>query len=276
MCTRVQYRTGRLRFDNSTLVRGLPISLSPHARTLSDTAEDARPCVLRSLAAVIALAGLLGAAGCGTTGSASTGGTSGGGSGTPGSNPPPTPGVLTPSSSTVSFGNVEVGTSTSQLVTLQNTGSSNVVISSVSVTGAGLSASGGTSVTLTPGNSVTVSVNFSPAAAGAVQGSLSVSSNASNSLVQVAVSGTGFVQVVQHVVNLSWQPSTSTVIGYYVYRGASADSLAKLSTAVDSNTNYADNTVASGQTYVYAVSSVDSSYVESSKSAPITVSIPSQ
>jgi hypothetical protein len=183
--------------------------------------------------------------------------------------------VLSASSTSVAFGNVAVGTSTAQLVTLTNTGSSNVSISSVSVTGSGLSVSGGSNVTLTPNQSVTISVNFSPATEGQVQGNLSVASNASNSLLQIGVSGTGFVQSVQHIVNLTWQPSTSTVVGYFVYRGTPQDvNFSKLNTSPNQSTSYADNTVTSGLTYLYSVTSVDSSNVESSPSNQITVTIP--
>jgi len=226
--------------------------------------------------ATVALAGLLGAAGCGLAGSpnaTSGGGSSGGGGSTPGANT--SPGVLTPGSSTVSFGNVTVGTSTSQPLLLTDTGSSNVTISSVSVTGSGMSVSGGSNVTLTPNQSVTIYVNFDPTGAGAVQGNLVVSSNASNSALKIGVSATGVAaQSAQHTVNLSWQPSTSSVVGYYVYRGPAANNLSKLTGTIDTANSYADGSVANGQTYVYAVTSVDSEQVESAKSTPVTVTIP--
>lgn len=175
----------------------------------------------------------------------------------------------------MAFGNVAVGTSTAQLVTLTNTGGSNVNISSVAVTGSGLSASGGSNVTLTPNQSVTVSVNFDPTGAGQVTGTLSISSNASNPALQIGVTGTGFVQAVQHSVSLNWQPSTSVVVGYYVYRGPAADNLSKLTGTIDA-TSYTDSTVSDGQSYTYAVTAVDSSNIESAQSTPVTVTIPSQ
>jgi fibronectin type 3 domain-containing protein len=64
------------------------------------------------------------------------------------------------------------------------------------------------------------------------------------------------------------------VVGYFVYRGPAADSLSKLITTADTSTSYTDTAVTGGQTYVYAVTSVDSSNVESAQSAPLTVSIP--
>jgi len=92
----------------------------------------------------------------------------------------------------LSLGNVNVGGNGSSSVTLTNTGNSNVNISSVTVSGAGFSASGVTSsTTLTPNQTVTLSVAFAPASAGSVTGSVSVASNATNSPVMIALSGTG-------------------------------------------------------------------------------------
>lgn len=140
--------------------------------------------------------------------------------------------------------------------------------------GSGLSVSGGSNVTLAPNQSVTVSVDFDPSGPGLVQSNLSVSSNASNSLLQIPVSGTGFVEAAQYTVNLMWQPSTSVVVGYYIYRGPAANNLTKLTDTIDQETSYADSSVADGQTYVYAVTAVNSEQVESAQCTPVTVTIP--
>ncbi|HXJ17541.1 MAG TPA: choice-of-anchor D domain-containing protein [Candidatus Polarisedimenticolia bacterium] len=233
------------------------------------------------LALAIALVGMLGSVGCvglsGTPSSGGTstgGGTSGGGGGT--STGGSAAGQLSASSTSINFGNVTVGTSTAQLITLTDTGSANVTISSVSATGSGFSASGASNVILTPNQSVTVSVNFSPTTAGGVTGQLSISSNATNSLLQVALSGTGVAPTVQHSVTLNWQPSTSQVIGYFVYRGApSGGALSKLNASAEPSTTYTDSSVAGGQSYVYAVSAVDSNNVESAYSNQVSVTVPS-
>jgi hypothetical protein len=175
----------------------------------------------------------------------------------------------------VNFGNVTVGTSTAQLVTLTDTGNANVNISSVSATGNGFSASSGSNLILTPNQSVTVSVNFSPTAAGGVTGKLSISSNATNSPLQISLSGTGVASAVQHSVTLRWQPSTSQVMGYFIYRGTrSGGPLSRLNPSANASTSYTDNSVASGQSYVYAVRSVDSRNVESGNSNQVSVTIP--
>jgi len=78
----------------------------------------------------------------------------------------------------------------------------------------------------------------------------------------------------QHYVSLEWQPSTSVVVGYYVYRGATPDTLSKLTGMIDTATSYSDSSVVNGQTYVYAVTAVDSENVESALSTSVTVMIP--
>jgi hypothetical protein len=184
---------------------------------------------------------------------------------------------LTPNSTTINFGNVAVGTPSQQIVTLTDVGTANVTISNVSVTGGVFSASGGSNVTLTPNQKVNISVNFDPTAAGGAQGNLSITSNASNSVLKIQLSGTGTAApAAQHSVALNWQPSPSQVTGYFVYRGTPSTSAARLNAAASSSTSYTDSTVANGQTYLYSVTSVDSNNVESSPSNQITVTIPNQ
>jgi hypothetical protein len=92
------------------------------------------------------------------------------------------------------FGNVNVGNTGSLSATLTNNGNSNVTISSVSVTptGTGFNASGITPGTiLSPNQSATLSVVFTPLAAGSVTGTVAVLSNATNSPTTIGLSGTG-------------------------------------------------------------------------------------
>ena len=90
------------------------------------------------------------------------------------------------------FGNVTVGANGASSVTLTNNGSSNLTISSVTVTGAGFSASGiAAGTVLTPSQSATFSIDFAPTTAGSVTGSVSVASNATNSPTTVSLSGVG-------------------------------------------------------------------------------------
>lgn len=178
----------------------------------------------------------------------------------------------------LAFGNVTLQTTSQQQLVLTNSGTDDVAISSVSVTGAGFGETGGGNVNLVPGQSANVTVSFSPTTAGSVTGSVSISSNAQNSPLQVALSGTGTSQPTQHTVSLTWSPgssSTPPVVGYYVYRGTiSGGPYSRLNQSADTATSYKDSTVASGSTYYYVVTSVDSSNVQSSFSGQVSAAIP--
>jgi len=150
-----------------------------------------------------------------------------------------------------------------------------VSISQVNVSGTGFSASGLTPpLTLAAGQSVTFSVIFDPTTSGSLTGSVSVVSNAANSPAAIALSGTG-VQMVSHSATLSWTPSTSSIVGYYVYRGTQTGGpYAKLNVTPVSLTTYTDSAVQAGQTYFYVATSVDSNNVESAFSNESSASIP--
>jgi hypothetical protein len=226
---------------------------------------------------VLTLFSILGSAGCAgtTTKSASTSGTSS----TSGTAPSTTTSSaqLVASTSSVSFGNVAVGTSTAQLVSFTNSGSSNLVISSVTTSGAGLGASGGSGVTLAPGATVTVSVSFLPSVAGNITGTLSAVSNASNPDLQIALSGSGITQqaaTTTESVVLGWTASTLQVGGYNVYRGVvSGGPYTKLNTNVDISATYTDVGMAVG-TYYYVVTALDSTGDESGYSNEANAIVP--
>lgn len=111
-------------------------------------------------------------------------------------------GVLTPNPSTVNFGSVIVSNSSSQSVTLTNTGNADLTITAAPVTGAGFSITGLTlPLTLTAGQSSSFSAQFAPGAAGAANGNILFTSNASNSPTSVTLNGTGVAQVLQLTLN---------------------------------------------------------------------------
>jgi Abnormal spindle-like microcephaly-assoc'd, ASPM-SPD-2-Hydin len=181
---------------------------------------------------------------------------------------------LSASASSVDFGSVNVGSPTSQLVTVTSKSAMNVTISAVT-SGSGFSVNGASGVDLTPGQSVNLYVNFHPAAAGAVTGVLSVASTASPTPLKIALTATGVAQQ-QHSVALQWSPSSSSVMGYFVYRSTIAGGpFAKLNTSPEVSTSYSDSSVAGGTTYYYAVTSVGPNNVESGYSNPVSVTIPS-
>src|SRR3989441_11710516 len=101
-----------------------------------------------------------------------------------------TPGTLGASPSSLSFGTVLVGNNSSLQETLTNTGGSSVTISQANVSGSGFRVRG-VPATLAAGQSANFNVTFAPQSGGAVTGSVSLVSNASNSTLKITLSGTG-------------------------------------------------------------------------------------
>jgi len=100
--------------------------------------------------------------------------------------------LLNASTKSFSFANVNLGSSSTLGVTLSNGGSSNVTISNVIISGAGYTASGvSAGQILTPGQSATLNVTFTPAATGSLAGTATVTSNATNSPATISLTGTG-------------------------------------------------------------------------------------
>ena len=185
------------------------------------------------------------------------------------------PGRLVAGASALSFGNVNIGSSSSLGVTFTNSGSSNITISNVTISGPGFTASGvSAGLIVTSGQIVTLNVTFAPAATGSVTGSVSVVSNASNSPASITLTGTG-VAPISHSGTLNWTASTSTVIGYDVYRGTvSGGPYTKVNSSVDATTTFTDTTVQAGQTYYWVVTAVNSSNVQSNYSNEVSAAIP--
>jgi len=185
-------------------------------------------------------------------------------------------GQLAVTPAAMSFGSVAVGANSVKPGTL-TAGSSDITVSSAAWNGQGYSVSGITfPVTVPAGQSVPFSVTFAPQAAGSTPGSITFDSNATNSPSTESLTGTGTQQQQSgHTVALSWNPSSSQVIGYNVYRRVgSSGSYAKLNPSVNATTSYTDNSVQSGETYDYVTTAVDSNNVESSYSNEATAEIP--
>jgi hypothetical protein len=182
-------------------------------------------------------------------------------------------GTLSTNPASISFTNVVVGQSQSQFETITNTGGSSVTLNKDGVTGTGFSVSGLTlPYTLSAGGSVTFSLAFTPASAGTFAGNFGMISSNSNSAAFVALSGTS---VSQHTVGLSWDPSTSQVSGYNVYRGTtSGGPYSRINSSLDANTSFSDATVSGGITYYYVTTAVDSAGDESSYSNQVQAVVP--
>jgi Abnormal spindle-like microcephaly-assoc'd, ASPM-SPD-2-Hydin len=170
---------------------------------------------------------------------------------------------LTASPSMVSFGQVPTGTSSTVPVVL--TSSQHVTIATFQTMGSGFSFSGPTlPLILSPGQSVTVNVTFSPLSATTQGGNVF----AFGPGVAIPLTGIGTTAAQQYSVNLFWNAS-SGVAGYNVYRSTAANgTYSRINSTLDPNAAFTDGTVVSGQTYYYAATSVTSGGMESAPSTP--------
>ena len=101
-------------------------------------------------------------------------------------------GQLTLNPDSQDFGSLTVGSTQSQSVTLTNTGASSVTVSQAAVSGTGFKISGiSTPLSLDASQSATFTVTFSPQATGTVDGAVTITSDASNPTLTMALSGTG-------------------------------------------------------------------------------------
>jgi hypothetical protein len=184
-------------------------------------------------------------------------------------------GQLAESPSSTNFNNVTVGTTKSLPITLSATGSS-VTISSATTNNSEFTLSGVTfPLTLAAGKSASFSLNFKPQSSGTASGRISFVSNASNSPIAEAVTGSG-ISTTGHSVNLSWDASSSRVVGYNVYRGSvSGGPYIQINPTVDPSTTYTDTTVVGGKTYYYVSTSLDPRGIESGFSNQVKAVIPS-
>ncbi len=174
----------------------------------------------------------------------------------------------------VNFGNLALKSTSTQNVTIQNTGDATLSLQGVTVSGTGFGYSNlSPGFSLAPNQKVTFQVWFSPKAAGPASGTLTLLSSNLSSPGTLSMSGDGVSSTnpnpptnpsTQHSVALNWAASTSQVIGYRVYRSeSSAGSYSPLNGTAITALDYSDSTVASGNTYYYVVTSVDSSGDES-------------
>jgi hypothetical protein len=183
---------------------------------------------------------------------------------------------LTPSASSLSFGSVTVGSSGTSQLTVKSTGNTNATISKVTVTGTGFVLGGSAaSVILDPSQTESYTVNFDPKAAGSISGTLTITSNAKNSPLNIPLSGTGIAAGATHTVALTWERSTSSVTGYFVYRSSKPSGpFAQLNSSPEATPSFSDSTVSGGQVYYYYVTAVDSSNIQSADSNEVSVTIP--
>jgi hypothetical protein len=179
---------------------------------------------------------------------------------------------LTVSPATLSFGSVTVGNTDTKTATITAAGGS-VTVSAASLGSSQFSISGITlPLTLNAGQRASFDVLFTPQSGGAVTSTLKFASTAADSPTAEALGGSGVEPA--YTVNLSWDASTSQVAGYNVYRSSTLrGTYSKMNPTLDAATDFTDDTVASGATYYYDVTSVTSSGVESSPCTPLKVTV---
>lgn len=126
--------------------------------------------------------------------------------------PTPTAGAIVGMSGNLSFGNVTVGSSATSTLTISNTGTAALTVTSVAYP-SGFSGNF-TSGTIAPAGTQAVTVTFTPTAATAYTGTITVAGDQSSGTNTIAVSGTGALAV---AFTLSGQvtesaPTISTVL----------------------------------------------------------------
>ena len=183
---------------------------------------------------------------------------------------------LAVSPASINFGNETVKTTTTQNVTLQNTGDISFTIQGISITGTGFSYSNlSQGVSLSPNQQITFQVSFTPTSAGAASATLSFTSSSLSSPATLILEGVGVNPVPTYTVQLSWDASTSQVAGYIVLRSETSGGpyTPLFGTALNA-LSYSDGTVSSGTTYYYVVTAVGETGGESGLSNQVTVVIP--
>jgi P pilus assembly chaperone PapD len=175
----------------------------------------------------------------------------------------------------LSFGSITTGTSTTQSVTVTNSGNASVTLSQISESGAGFSATGFTvPLTLAAGQATSFSVTFDPASAGNLSGSVTVTSNAANSPEVLSLSGAG-TAAASYSVNLSWTASSSSYSGFNIYRGAqSGGPYSRVNSSLIATPSYTDTSCGTAGTYYYVATEVDTTGAESTYSSPASAIVP--
>ena len=175
---------------------------------------------------------------------------------------------------TLNFGSVTVGSSASLQATLTASNAA-VTISSDASTSSEFVLSGLTlPATIAAGESVAVTIKFTPNASGAASGQAGFTSNATGSPTVAQLTGTGVAQSA-HYVSLSWTAASGSPTGYNVFRSTSSGGpYEMINTALEASATYTDNTVVAGTTYYYVTTAVNAEGAESAYSNVAKAVIP--
>lgn len=185
--------------------------------------------------------------------------------------PPSSGAQLTVSPPALSFGSIGVGNSKTLTGTLKASRGT-VNISTAEWSGPGYALSGiSFPLSIAEGHSIPFKVTFTPSASGAANGKLTFITDATVSPSSQTLSGTGAV----HLISLTWQPSSSAVIGYNVYRGTqSGGPYSRVNSHLISSRTYEDDGVQSGLTYFYVLRAVSFDSTESQASNQAAATVP--
>lgn len=195
--------------------------------------------------------------------------------------------VIYPSS--INFGNLAVKSTSTQNVSLQNKSDITVTIQGITVSGAGFGSSLSPGFSLAPNQGFSFQVWFNPKTAGAASATVSFLSPNLSSPQTMSLTGDAIASSssgggggtppppppASHTVHLTWAASTSSVVGYRVYRNeVSGGSFSTLNGTLLTTLAYDDTSVSLGTTYYYVVTAVDASGNESVHSNQSTAAIP--
>lgn len=183
-------------------------------------------------------------------------------------------GLLQVTPATLSFGSVALG-STKTLTTTLGASGAPVVVTAATFNSPEFVLAGLNFPAIIPaGQSLPINIRFTPQAAGAASARVAFAGDAVNAPLVATLAGTGLGPVA-HEVSLAWDPSTSSAVGYNVYRGTnSGGPYARLNSVPDPATAFIDTNVAGGATYYYVATALDSAGVESNYSKEVRVAIP--
>lgn len=187
---------------------------------------------------------------------------------------PLAPAGISVNPASLAFVTTSMGSTSTLDLTITNTGNADLIISAANFSGnSSFSAPGFlTPLTIGPAQSSPITVQLAPTATEILTGALTLVSNDVSSPTNVPLSGTGSRA---HSVILSWDPSTSAVLGYNVYGGVqSGGPYTNLNASPVAGITYTDNLAQAGKTYFYVVTAVDSYNIESEFSNEISITVP--
>ena len=171
---------------------------------------------------------------------------------------PPEPDIsLSPSSN--NYGSVDVGSTSSETFTVSNDGDDDLSVSSSSITGTDAGqfsiTSGGGSVTLAPGESHNITVQFGPSSAGSKSASLSISSDDPDEGTKTAaLSGTGVLEP-----DIGLSPSSANFGSVSVSGGSETESFT-VSNSGNDNLNVSSSSISGSGSSHFSITSGGGSF----------------